>query len=93
MMNLDNESISILYQDSVSSPLETSNSYPSSLPARGLVPEPHYSVPQNNTRVKIAGEEESKTQTKDDGLVTQVRKEVKFVFAFSKLTYYIYIYI
>ena len=72
-------------QDSVSSPLsppteEKEDSSPPSLPARGLVPEPHYSVPQNNTRVKIAGEEESKTCTKDDGLLTTVKKEVKFVF-------------
>jgi hypothetical protein len=57
------------------------------------VPEPHYSVPQNNTRVKIAGEEESKTLTKDDGLLTTVKKEVKFIFVFSKLMYYIYIYL
>ena len=41
-MNLDNESISILYQDSISSPLETGDSYPPSLPARGLVPEPDF---------------------------------------------------
>ena len=79
-------------QDSVCSPLspppeETGDSYPPSLPARGLVPEPHYSVPQNNTRVKVTGEGEgkSKTLTTDEGVMTKVRKDVKFIFVFSML--------
>ena len=54
--------LSIVYQPTVCSSPSPSidgviDSYRPSLPQRGRVPEPHYSVPKNNTRVSVPGEE------------------------------------
>lgn len=52
-----------------------SDSYRPSLPQRGCVSEPHYSVPQNNSRVKTVGQEVDKTPTNEtELLVEQVDK-------------------